>query len=115
MNLSDRMIEFTTEIFNWMVYTYIPITAIKSEEIAMNAQEDLAKSSTSHDVVDDEVEAYAKLRKLVRLDHFSEPEHFTHALQAMQHDNAIGVREAKWPCSLRNLLSRRWRQGPRLV
>ena len=43
------------------------------EEIAMNAQEDIAKSSHAHDVVDDEVETYGKLRRCVRLDRFSEP------------------------------------------
>mgnify|MGYP004305638831 CR=1 FL=1 len=39
MKLSNRMIDLSAEFFGWMIYTYIPITAIKSEEIAMNARD----------------------------------------------------------------------------
>ena len=47
-----------------------------------------------YDVVDEEVEAYSQLRKLVRLDQFCEHTHFTHALSKLAHSNAITVLDA---------------------
>ena len=64
------------------------------EEIAMNMQEDIAKSSAAHDTVDDEVETYGKLRRLVRLDKFSEPDQFVHVLSRLADENTCTILHA---------------------
>ena len=48
-------------------------------------------ASTSHDVVEEEVEAYAQLRKLVRLDTFGTPSAFAHAMQRLAQEGSLTV------------------------
>ena len=71
----------------------------RGEEVSHNASEDLAKSAHSHDAVQDEVEVYSQLRKLVRLDVFSSSfDTILHAIQALQDDDAVAVLEALTRC-----------------
>ena len=68
------------------------------EEMSHNAQHDVVKLVSNHDVVDDEVEAYSKLRKLVRLDKFSEPSSIVHALGMLAQGTAVTVLDALVRC-----------------
>jgi hypothetical protein len=63
----------------------------RSEELAHHSQEDLAKQLHSHDVVEDEVEKYSQLRKLVRLDKFSEPATAAKVLESLSQPTALTI------------------------
>jgi len=61
------------------------------EEIANSMSQDLAKTPDRHDVLEQEVEVYSRLRKLVRLDRFAEPEHVQHTMMVLSNEMAITV------------------------
>jgi hypothetical protein len=67
-------------------------------ELSRNAAADLAKGSYAHEYVQEEVEVYSELRRLVRLDLFSDAQTVVNALHALKEDDAVTTLEALVRC-----------------
>ncbi|KOO28461.1 glucan synthase like 7, partial [Chrysochromulina tobinii] len=67
-------------------------------ELSRNAAADLAKGSYAHEYVQEEVEVYSELRRLVRLDLFSDAQTVVNALNALKEDDAVTTLEALVRC-----------------